>query len=169
MAWFLGLGITGVVLLALSLVFDGVLEGAFGGALDGLLEGWLSLPVIAGFTAMTGFAGTIALGTGWTGPAGAAGAGAVAGVGAGWLTYRFSRALMRDRTAVTPRTDDLLGTSGKVVTAIPADGFGEVLLRLAGQPLKCAARSAEPVARGTEVWVEAVPTGTSVVVRPVDR
>ncbi len=30
MAWFLGLGITGVVLLALSLVFDGVLEGAFG-------------------------------------------------------------------------------------------------------------------------------------------
>lgn len=48
MAWFLGLGITGVVLLALSLVFDGVLEGAFGGALDGLLEGWLSLPVIAG-------------------------------------------------------------------------------------------------------------------------
>ncbi len=73
MAWFLGLGITGVVLLALSLVFDGVLEGAFGGALDGLLEGWLSLPVIAGFTAMTGFAGTIALGTGWTGPAGAAG------------------------------------------------------------------------------------------------
>ncbi len=38
---------------------------------------------------------------------------------------------MRDRTAVTPRTDDLLGTSGKVVTAIPADGFGEVLLRLA--------------------------------------
>jgi hypothetical protein len=28
MAWFLGLGITGVVLLALSLVFDGVLEGA---------------------------------------------------------------------------------------------------------------------------------------------
>jgi hypothetical protein len=44
-----------------------------------------------------------------------------------------------------------------------------VLLRLAGQPLKCAARSAQPVARGTEVWVEAVPTGTSVVVRPVDR
>ncbi|GGQ30476.1 NfeD family protein [Streptomyces mutabilis] len=169
MAWFLGLGITGVVLLALSLIFDGVLEGAFGGAPDGFLEGWLSLPVVAGFTAMTGFAGAIALGAGWTGPAGAAGAGAVAGVGAGWLTYRFSRALMRDQTAVTPSADDLLGTSGKVVTAIPADGFGEVLLRLGGQPLKCAARSAEPVARGTEVWVEAVPTGTSVVVRPVDR
>lgn len=90
-------------------------------------------------------------------------------MGAGWLTYRFGRALMRDQTAVTPRTDDLLGTSGKVVTAIPADGYGEVLLRLAGQPLKCAARSTVPLARGAEVWVEAVPTGTSVVVRPVDR
>ncbi|MGC0384055.1 hypothetical protein [Streptomyces sp. SAI-129] len=168
MAWFLGLGITGVVLLALSLVFDGVLDGAFGGAPADLLEGWLSLPVVAGFTAMTGFAGAIALGTGWTGPAGAAGAGAVAGMGAGWLTYRFSRALMRDQTAVTPRSDDLLGTSGRVVTAIPADGYGEVLLRLGGQPLKCAARSAVPVARGAEVWVEAAPTGTSVVVRPVD-
>ncbi|AKZ57057.1 conserved membrane protein of unknown function [Streptomyces ambofaciens ATCC 23877] len=169
MAWFLGLGITGVVLLALSLIFDGLLEGAFDGALDGVLEGWLSLPVVAGFVAMTGFAGALALGTGGTGPAGAAGVGAVAGMGAAWLTYRFSRALMHDRTAATPRADDLLGTSGRVVTAIPVDGFGEVLLRLAGQPLKCAARSAQPVARGTEVWVEAVPTGTSVVVRPVDR
>ncbi|AQS68440.1 NfeD family protein [Streptomyces pactum] len=169
MAWFLGLGITGVVLLALSLIFDGLLEGAFDGALDGVLEGWLSLPVVAGFTAMTGFGGAIALGTGLAGPAGAAGIGAVTGVGAGWLTYRFSRALMRDQPADTPSTDDLLGTSGRVVTAIPADGFGEVMLRLAGQPLKCSARSAEPVARGAEVWVEAVPTGTSVVVRPVDR
>lgn len=38
MAWFLGLGITGVVLLALSLVFDGLLEGVFDGVLDGVLE-----------------------------------------------------------------------------------------------------------------------------------
>jgi membrane protein implicated in regulation of membrane protease activity len=169
MTWFLGLGITGVALLALSLIFDGMLEGTFDGVLDGFLEGWLSLPVVAGFTAMTGFGGAIALGTGLTGAAGATGVGAVAGVATGWLTYRFSRALMRDQTAVTPTRDHLVGTTGKVVTDIPADGFGEVLLRLAGQPLKCAARSAEPLARGTEVWVEAVPAGTSVVVRRVDR
>ncbi|GAB2853383.1 hypothetical protein GCM10027074_20450 [Streptomyces deserti] len=42
MAWFLGLGMTGVVLIALSLVFDGMLDGAFDGALDGVLDGWLS-------------------------------------------------------------------------------------------------------------------------------
>lgn len=60
MAWFLGLGITGVVLLALSLVFDGLLDGVLDGALGGSLDGWLSLPVVAGFLAMTGFGGVIA-------------------------------------------------------------------------------------------------------------
>lgn len=41
-----------------------------------------------------------------------------------------------------------------MVTAIPADGYDEVLLQLAGQPVKFAARSGRPVARGAEVWVE---------------
>ena len=78
MAWFLGIGIAGVVLLVLSLVFDGVLEGAFGGALDGVFEGWLSLPVVAGFAAMTGFGGAIVLGATEAPPAVATGAGALA-------------------------------------------------------------------------------------------
>ena len=41
MSWFLGFGIIGVVLLVLSLVFDGVLEGLFDGVgvLDGLFDG----------------------------------------------------------------------------------------------------------------------------------
>ncbi|MGP4087145.1 hypothetical protein [Streptomyces sp. KR55] len=161
MAWFLGLGITGVVLLALSLVFDGVL--------DGVLDGWLSLPVVAGFAAMTGFGGAIALGATDVGLGPATGAGVLCGMGTAWLTYRFSRVLMRDQTARTPTGDDLVGTSGNVVTAISADGYGEVLLQLAGQPVKFAARSAGPVAQGAEVWVEAAPSATSVVVRPVDR
>ncbi|MFD5455774.1 hypothetical protein ACFWIR_12060, partial [Streptomyces olivaceus] len=57
MVWFLGLGITGVVLLALSLVFDGVLEGVFDGALDGLLEGWLSRGGGWGVTGVVGGGG----------------------------------------------------------------------------------------------------------------
>ncbi|SFM90157.1 hypothetical protein SAMN04487980_100799 [Streptomyces sp. cf124] len=169
MAWFFGLGITGVVLLVLSLVLDGVLEGAFDGGPAGALEGWLSLPVVAGFLAATGFGGVLATELLDVGPVLAGGCGAVLGAGTAWLTYRFGRALMSDRTAVTPRGSDLVGTAGSVVTDIPADGFGEVLLRLAGQPVKLAARSAVPVARGAEVWVEAAPSATSVVVRPVDR
>ncbi|MDQ1007793.1 membrane protein implicated in regulation of membrane protease activity [Streptomyces sp. V4I23] len=168
MVWFLGLGIGGLVLLVLSLVFDGVLEGVLDG-IGGGLDGFLSLPVIAGFVSMLGFTGAITLGTTGLGAGAATGAGVATGVGAAWLTWRFSRALMRDGAAPAPRGEDLTGTSGSVVTAIPADAYGEVLLYLAGQPVKYAAKSAAPVARGTEVWVESVLSATSVVVRAVER
>ncbi|WP_328886553.1 hypothetical protein [Streptomyces sp. NBC_00316] len=168
MGWFLGLGIAGVVLLVLSLLFDGVLEGVFDG-LSGALDGFLSLPVIAGFVSMLGFAGAITLGITGLGAGVAAGVGAVAGVGTGWLTWKLSRALMRDDASDTPRGEDLVGSSGSVVTAVPVDGYGEVLLYLGQQPLKFAVKSSTPIARGTEIWVESVLTATSVVVRPVDR
>ncbi|WP_327354514.1 hypothetical protein [Streptomyces sp. NBC_01304] len=169
MAWFLGLGIAGVVLLALSLVLDGVLEGFLDGVLDGLFDGWLSLPVIAGFVSMLGFGGALTLGTTGLGAGLASAVGAGAGAATGWLVWQASRALMRDDGAVTPRGTDLVGSAGSVVTAIPADGYGEVLLQLAGQPMKLAARSTVPVARGTEVWVEQALSPTSVAVRPVQR
>jgi len=171
MAWFLGLGIAGVVLLVLSLVFDGVLEGLFGGvdALDGLFDGWLSLPVVAGFVSMLGFSGAIVMGSTGLGATGATAVGVPAGVAAGWLAYRLSRALMSDRSGAAPRDDDLIGASGSVVTAIPADGYGEVLVHLAGQPVKFAAKSANPVARGAEVWVAEMLSQTAVSVRLVER
>ncbi|WP_103515737.1 hypothetical protein [Streptomyces sp. SM10] len=173
MTVFLGLGIAGIVLLALSLIFDGVLEGLFGDALDGMLDGLfdglLSLPVIAGFLSMLGFGGAIVLGTTDLGTPVAVAGGAVTGLVAAWLTWKLSRALMRDATTATPRGEDLVGTSGSVVTPIPADGYGEVLLRLAGQTVKFAARSAVPVERGAEIWVEAALSTTSVTVRPVER
>ncbi|MEV0321379.1 hypothetical protein ACIBKX_34155 [Streptomyces sp. NPDC050658] len=161
MTLFLGLGIAGIALLVLTLVFDGVLESLF--------DGLLSLPVVAGFVATLGFGGAIVLGTTGLGAGTAAVTGAAAGVGAGWLTWKGSRALMRDQTAATPRGDDLVGTAGSVVTAIPADGYGEVLLQLAGQPVKFSARSAVEVSRGTEIWVESALSPTSVAVRPVQR
>ncbi|MFG2307583.1 hypothetical protein ACGFS9_02660 [Streptomyces sp. NPDC048566] len=171
MTWFLGLGVAGIVLLVLSLVFDGFLEGVLDGIGlgDGLLDGLLSLPVVAGFLSMFGFAGAIALGsTGW-GTVGAVAVGVPAGCLTGWLAYRLGRALMDDRSGAAPRGDDVVGAAGSVVTAIPADGYGEVLLRLAGQPVKLAARSPVPVARGAEVWVEAALSQTAVAVRPVEH
>ncbi|CAM5721211.1 hypothetical protein SHIRM173S_09099 [Streptomyces hirsutus] len=107
MDWFVGLGIAGLVLLLFSLIFDGILEGVFGGVLDGLFDGLLSLPVIAGFVSMLGFGGAIVLGTTDLGVTGATAAGVVAGAAAGWLTWKLSRALMRDQTAATPRGGDL--------------------------------------------------------------
>ncbi|MCX4862248.1 hypothetical protein OG426_09385 [Streptomyces canus] len=171
MGWFLGFGIAGVVVLALSLVFDGVLEGLFEGvdALDGLFDGWLSLPVIAGFVSMVGFSGAIAMGTAGLGVAGATAVGVPAGVATGWLTYRLSGALLSDRSGAAPRDDDLIGISGSVVTDIPACGYGEVLVRLNGQPVKLSAKSPVAMARGAEVWVESALSHTAVAVRPVER
>ncbi|MFE3591804.1 hypothetical protein ACFXOY_30330 [Streptomyces niveus] len=166
---FLGLGIAGVVLLAVALIFDGIFEGLFGGVLDGLFAGLLSLPVVAGFVAMLGFGGAIVLGTTDLGVGPAVVVGAAAGAVTGWLAWRLGRVLMRDQTDATPRGDDLVGTSGSVVTAIPVDGYGEVMLRVAGQPVKFAAKSAVPLARGAEVWVESTLSSTSVGVRPVER
>ncbi|WP_405018072.1 hypothetical protein OHV05_14805 [Kitasatospora sp. NBC_00070] len=162
MVLLLSLGTAGLALLVLSLVVDGLLEGLF----DGVADGPLSLPVAAGFLSMLGFAGAIVLGTTPLGMAGSLLVGALAGAAAGRLTWKFSRALMRDQTSVTPRSEDLVGSEGTVVTAIPADGYGEVLLRAGGQPVKFAARSAVSVERGAEVWVEAVLSTTSVAVRP---
>ncbi|MCB5180097.1 hypothetical protein [Streptomyces antimicrobicus] len=169
MGLFLGLGMGGIVLLAVSLVFDGVLEGFFDGALDGLFDGWLSLPVVAGFVSMLGFTGAIVLGSTGLGPGSAAAAGAVAGAGAGWATYRFGRALLRQGAGSAPHQADLVGSSGRVVTAIPVGGFGEVLLSLGGQPVKYAATADAPLERGCEVWVTATPSTTSVTVRAVER
>ncbi|MEV5970216.1 hypothetical protein [Streptomyces sp. NPDC051921] len=168
MGWLLGLGIAGLALLILSLVFDGVVEGVLDG-IGGGLDGFLSLPVVAGFVSALGFTGAVVLGTTGTGVGVATGAGVVTGVVVAWLTWRFSRALMRDGAAPAPRGEDLTGTSGSVVTAIPMGGYGEVLLHLAGQPVKYAAKAASPVARGAEVWVESVLSPTAVSVRPVER
>lgn len=170
-AWFLGLGIAGAALLAASLIFDGLLEGLFDGvgALGGLFDGLLSLPVVAAFMSMLGFSGAIVMGTTGFGEAAATAIGAPAGVATGWLAYRLSRALMSDRSGTPPNGDDLIGISGTVVTAIPADGYGEVLVHLAGQPVKLAAKSPAPMACGDEIWVEAVLSQTAVAVRRIDR
>lgn len=92
---------------------------------------------------MLGFGGAIVLGS--TG-LGAGGAGAVAG-------WHLSRAPARDEPGISLGGRAPLGTAGSVVPPIPAGGYGEVLVYLAGQPMKYAAKSAGPVERGTEVWV----------------
>lgn len=165
--WFLGLGITGVVLLALSFLLDGVMEGLFDGV--AVLDGLLSLPVIAGFLSMLGFSGAVVLETSELGTVGATLIGVPAGVATGWFAYRLGRALVRDSSGAAPRDVDLIGLPGSVVTPIPADGYGEVLVRLAGQPVKLSAKSPAPLARGAEVWVEQALSQSAVSVRPVER
>ena len=172
MTAFLVIGGVGLAMLLTSLLltdlfdlFDGLdaidgLDGLDGGG-DGV--GWLSGPVIGGFLAAVGFGGALAQASGL--PTGLSiVVGLAAGVAMGWAAARISRALMDMPTDPTPRTDDLFGHSGIVVTAIPAQGFGEVTVRHAGQLHKLHARADGPIPVGTTVVVTEVTSATAVTV-----
>src|SRR5256885_2188367 len=127
----------------------------------------LSLPVIAGFLGALGFGGaigaTLAGGTGALALVVGLVIGLVAAVPAGFLAGKLVNAAMNMATDATLSSDDLLGTSGVVITPVPDGGFGEVHLAVAGQQVKFNARAAEPLARGTRVFVIGVPSPTSVL------
>jgi membrane protein implicated in regulation of membrane protease activity len=73
---------------------------------------------------------------------------------------------MNMSTDATLTSHDLIGTVGVVITPVPVGGYGEVRLSVAGQQIKFNARSDQPLALGTRVFVIEVPTPTSVLVEP---
>jgi len=142
--------------------------GGHGGGGNGGAE--LSLPVIAGFLGAFGFGGAIVESLlpdrGGTGLLIAVVVGLLAAVPTGWLAGRLVNAAMNMSTDATLTSNDLLGTVGVVITPVPVGGYGEVRLAVAGQQIKFNARSDQPLALGTRVFVIEVPTPTSVLVEP---
>jgi membrane protein implicated in regulation of membrane protease activity len=174
---FLGIGCLSLLLLVLSLVGGGHLHlghfhlghihlGGHPGAHPGGGHD-LSLPVITGFIGAFGFGGAIAaeLLPGHNALL-ASGVGLVAAVPTAWVAGRLMNAAINMSTDGTLTSNDLVGALGIVISPVPADGFGEVRLTVGGQPMKFNARSAEPLALGTHVFVIEVPSPTSVLVEP---
>ncbi|MDN5725672.1 MAG: hypothetical protein L0G99_07030, partial [Propionibacteriales bacterium] len=64
-------------------------------------------------------------------------------------------------------TATLVGYRGTAITAIPADGYGEVSVVASGHITKLNARSAEPITAGTAVEITAILSATSVLVVPL--
>lgn len=164
---FLVIGGVGVLVLAATLIFGEV----FGLGHPDAFGPW-SLEVIAGFIGAFGFVGAIAneLLPGGTPVSGlvAAVVGVVAAVPTGYLAWRLSRAARDMRTDATPTRADLVGTLGVVVTPIPAQGYGEVRVRLRGEPVKLNARADRPIAFGANIFVVEATSDTSVVVEETD-
>ncbi len=163
---FLVIGGAGVAVLAVSLLIGDLVNL---GHPD--VDGPFSLPAVAGFAGAFGFAGAVAaerVARHTTAGSAAALAGVLVGllaaVPTAWLAMRLSRAASSMRTDATPTRSDLVGTTGTVVTPIPADGYGEVRVTLAGQPVKVNARADRPIACGAHVFVVEAPTPTSVIV-----
>ncbi|WFE22836.1 NfeD family protein [Solwaraspora sp. WMMD937] len=170
---FLIIGGLGVVVLAV-----GLLGGEFLHLGDVSADGPVSVEVVAGFAGAFGFAAAIAnelLGAGDAGAGGPLGAGAgltvaaaaigvAAALPAGWLTMRLSRAARNMPTDGTPTRDHLVGTLGVVITPIHPGGYGEIRVRLGGQPVKLSARADLPIPLGAQVFVVEAVSDTSVVV-----
>ncbi|RKF27565.1 hypothetical protein [Micromonospora globbae] len=158
---FLIIGGAGVAVLALALLGTELLHV---GGLD--LDGPVSVEAVAGFAGAFGFGAAIVneLLGGRTGGAIAAAVagGALAAFPVAWFAARLSRAARRMRTDPTPTRGDLVGALGLVVTPVPANGYGEVRVRVAGQPVKLNARADRPIPMGAQIFVVEALSETSV-------
>ncbi|MFJ6199550.1 hypothetical protein [Micromonospora sp. NPDC092111] len=158
---FLIIGGAGVGVLALALLGGELLHL---GHVD--VDGPVSVEAVAGFLGAFGFGAAIVnelLGGRTPGMIAAAVAGgALAAVPTAWLARRLSRAARNMRTDPTPTRDDLVGVLGLVVTPIPTSGYGEVRVRVAGQPVKLNARADRPIPVGAQIFVVQTLSETSV-------
>ena len=163
---FLAVGGVGVAILALGLLGTELLH--FG---HPDVDGPVSTEAVAGFIGAFGFAGAIAAQLLDARTAGqvvlAAAVGVAAALPTGYLAVRLARAARNMRTDATPTRQDMVGALGVVITPIPGQGYGEIRVRVGGQPVKLNARADRPIALGTQVFVIEAPSDTSVVVEEI--
>lgn len=153
-------------LLLLTLIFDDL----FGGILNAIhfgfdLGGVSPTPVLLGFVAMFGVGGLFGLHSFGLGPGAATGVGFVAGViGAGIVLGAF-KALARAESTEAFSLNDMVGSTGRVSVAIPANRFGSVLISFAGASHNMAATADAEIPAGRIVKVVAI-AGNNLVVIP---
>jgi len=162
---FIAVGLVGAALLLVFLIFDDFLDEIIPDA------DWISGPVIGAFLAAFGLFGWMVEASSDAGTAVAAAVGAAGGVALGYATMRMTRALMKTPTDGTPSPRDLVGRAGRVVTPIVDGRVGEVLVTIAGQPMKltAVAGAGQELARGSEVVVVEIASPTKVVVESAEQ
>ncbi len=159
---YIGCAALGFILLVVGVVFDDVLD-----AIDGLELGsdWASVPVLGAGLGAFGVVGWLTVGPMGAASLVVAGAGAlVFAIGAAWFVAK----VRHGATDATPRSSDLVGVAGKVVTPV-VGGRGEVLVRLGGQPRKLTALSEHPHPLGDQVVVVEAVSDSSVRVMSHDE
>lgn len=166
MTVFVILGLVGLVMLAVSLVVGEVLDGVLDGVLDVLPGDAFSTAVIGGFVSAFGFGAAAADAAGVPLLVTLA-VGAASGTAFAWFAAWLTRLVRGGASDGTPTTDDSIGRSGRVVTGIPADGFGTVRVTVGGHVVSLNARAEHALDAGTEVHVTGVLSPTAVTVAPL--
>lgn len=162
MTVFLVLGIAGLVLVLLSLLAADFLEGTF----QALEADWLSTAVIGGFVSAFGFGGAAVDAAGAPWPITVA-VGVGAGVVVGWFAWWLTKLVKDGPSDGTVTINDTVGQAGKVVTAIPGDGYGVVRILVGGHTLTYNARANTAIEAGDDVNVIGVISPTAVNVSSV--
>jgi membrane protein implicated in regulation of membrane protease activity len=154
---FLAIGALGIMVAAITLL---------GGSLFDIGDGFFSTEAAAAFVAGFGFASAAAyaLAGSTVGVIGAGGLGVIVAVPLAFLAARMVERVGNMPTDATPTATDLAGARGVVVTPVPAGGFGEVRVRVGGQPMKLYARATKPIALGAAITVTEALSETSVIV-----
>jgi membrane protein implicated in regulation of membrane protease activity len=154
---FLGIGAFGVLVVLLAV---------FGGNLFDIGDGFTSIEGGAGFLVGLGFgaAAVHELFGNTIGAFGSLGVGIIVAVPVTLLGVRLVAGMKEMPTDATPTASDFVGAKGVVVSQIPAGGYGEVRVRIGGQPLKLYARAARPIGLGAAVVVTDALSETNVVV-----
>jgi membrane protein implicated in regulation of membrane protease activity len=153
-------------LLLMTLIFDDLLGGflnAFHFGLD--LGGVSPTPVLLGFVAMFGVGGLLGIHGLGIGIGLATLVGVIAGaIGAGVVLAAF-RFLRQAESTDSFSLEDMVGSTGRVSVAIPANRFGSVLISFAGASHNMTATADAEIPAGRVVKVVAV-AGTNLVVAP---
>jgi membrane protein implicated in regulation of membrane protease activity len=153
-------------LLLLTLIFDDLLGGflnAFHFGLD--LGGVSPTPVLLGFVAMFGVGGLLGIHGLGIGVGLATLVGVVAGVIGAAVVLAAFRFLRQSESTDTFSLQDMVGSTGRVSVAIPANRFGSVLISFAGASHNMTATADAEIPAGRTVKVVAV-AGTNLVVAP---
>lgn len=159
-----GLGFT-----VLTLLFGDVLDGVFDG-FDGFAEFLDPLSLVGGLTVFGG-AGVLLDAFTRLGTGAAAGLAALIGLGLALaMHFVYVRPMKRSENSTGFSMREYQGKLGEVITAIPASGFGEVLVRMGASNTFQSAASFEqkPIPRGTRIVVVEV-RGGDLLVTPFDE
>src|SRR5438067_141686 len=151
-------------LLLLTLIFDDLLGGFLNALHFGLDFGGVSpTPVLLGFVAMFGVGGLLGVHGFGIGVGLATLVGVVAGVMGAAVVLAAFRFLRQSESTDTFSLQDMVGSTGRVSVAIPANRFGSVLISFAGASHNITATAHAELPAGRVVKVVAI-AGNNLVV-----
>ena len=153
-------------LLLLTLIFDDLFGGLLGAIHLGFDLGGVSpTPMLLGFVAMFGIGGLLGVHGFGLGAGAATLVGVVAGLLGAGVVFGAFKALRQAESTDAFSLEDMVGSTGRVSVAIPANHFGSVLISFAGASHNMTATADAEIPAGRVVRVVAV-AGTNLVVAP---